>query len=1069
MFKIGDIDRTPYDKQINIYSEKAFNPKACVSMPDDFLEYNELMAEHYIQFSFNYDSKIDFIRTDYVDYKGLRYMIRRDYQPEEANLTHYKYTLKFEAPAMIWLDIVCFYRYQGVQETEWTLTEKADKFFQIGIDNINLYTGERWTIGKIEPTEMITLTFNSQNVFDMFTDVAEETGCEWYPDYKTKTLNLVAHHDQGSTVTLQREVSLNEITPSNEADEDYCTRLYAFGSNRNVPSNYRQPNIKRFVSDLAKLGVTVDKAQLQQLYNNLDPAIRDYAKVILFPIAVASGVVYAMDNSTGKPVEFTFSRASSATLFDSNKNLQLVNNDMPRIDYGNYTDGMKLLIERERTNYLTNSDFRIPNREYITWAISTYVDYIYENDHVTYTINNATSASRIQRIYRLYDSGNHNISIYADAGGRSITFASFVNAVVNNQISPNESGYKIHSCNFSVTSGSSDTTIRPYLKNTLGWSNGAQLLVKYIQIENGIDQTSYIHTTDTAATRAADLLTYNLPSASQVYIKTTKQETTLNKPSGVWNIHNDLNNEGIEVIAIMGNTPVNNNTSSDDIMDTIDAIVQKRLRMPVSNGDFIDAKPGLEGKQIIQNVKIFDHIYPKRIGTITALREETTKNDEGKEMTVFYFKDSGLQFKSEYILPGQTLMLQFGENSYLSGRECELSYNDKTNEFEIINNQDNPDFIIPNDIMRPRIGDFYTLYNFDISLVGDQYIPEAEQELLKEAKEWMDSIQEDNTSYTCMVNPVYRLQNNLDLPLGQSVKLKSIIFDGGEKISRIHSYSKYPATAKDQYIVGSKMVYKRMRRIENTVEENKKQTDLQYIEAMKIANNAVKTVKGLNYLRTALQNETTIDGGLILTTLIQFGLMQGNIWVNTAGVNGMYENENDIAFWGGGTLDQAINLVSNPEATEDVANFVVTHGGKVIMNQAIIRGKFESSKNGRRIVIDPDGSLKMIDGDNKELVSIYFADEIGGMIRINSNQYMTTLYDWGLHVESKDPNDSRSISLNKSYMSLNGSLNNGPYAEFSARIDDNGLLDMVMQGLPTSPENISDNRIWRNNNLIQIK
>jgi len=308
--------------------------------------------------------------------------------------------------------------------------------------------------------------------------------------------------------------------------------------------------LSTFVSELDKLGVDVDLSLAERLYNRLNPRIQKNAKTILFPIAVAYGVVYAMDNRTGKPVEFTFSRASSATMFDSNKNLQLVNNDIPRIDYGNYTDSMKLLIERERTNYLLKSDFRLSNSDGYAWIVSLYNNHMFDTDHSVYTIINGTSASRIQRSLDLNE-GTHNISIYGDNHNHAISFGNFINASVGVSDSVGYDGYKIHNCNFNVIAGGATVTIRPYMPVNQGWLNGEQLFVKYIQIESGIDQTSYIPTNDTAATRAADLLTYALSTASQVYIKTTKQETTLNKPSGVWNVHEDLNNEGIEVLAVL--------------------------------------------------------------------------------------------------------------------------------------------------------------------------------------------------------------------------------------------------------------------------------------------------------------------------------------------------------------------------------------------------------------------------------------------------------------------------------------------------------------------------------------
>lgn len=224
------------------------------------------------------------------------------------------------------------------------------------------------------------------------------------------------------------------------------------------------------------------------------------------------------------------------------------------------------------------------------------------------------------------------------------------------------------------------------------------------------------------------------------------------------------------------NIPSNYRKVSED--ETIDAIVQKKLRMPLTVGDYIDSSDNLKYQRVVPRILTFEEIYPKRIGKITSLRIEEKKDDDGKPFVIYYFKDDDLQFKSDYIIIGETLGLVFGENSWLYGRDFELGYNDKTSEFEIINIQEG-DHYVPNSILTPRVGDEYVLYGFDISLVGDQYIPEAEQELYDKAKEYLDIINKDNAIYTCKINPVYRFENDLDLTLGQKVKMQSLIFDNG--------------------------------------------------------------------------------------------------------------------------------------------------------------------------------------------------------------------------------------------------------------------------------------------------
>ena len=97
------------------------------------------------------------------------------------------------------------------------------------------------------------------------------------------------------------------------------------------------------------------------------------------------------------------------------------------------------------------------------------------------------------------------------------------------------------------------------------------------------------------------------------------------------------------------------------------------------------------------------------------------------------------------------------------------------------------------------------------------------------------------------------------------------------------------------------------------------------------------------YLDEALKGFTEVYGGLILTGLIKVGTQANGVMTKeTAGMNGQYENDNDIAFWAGGSDTQAINAIN--QTGEDEASFAVSHGGKVVLNDAIVRGSIYANR-----------------------------------------------------------------------------------------------------------------------------
>ena len=94
------------------------------------------------------------------------------------------------------------------------------------------------------------------------------------------------------------------------------------------------------------------------------------------------------------------------------------------------------------------------------------------------------------------------------------------------------------------------------------------------------------------------------------------------------------------------------------------------------------------------------------------------------------------------------------------------------------------------------------------------------------------------------------------------------------------------------------------------------------------------------YVQQALhEGSTTIGGGLVLTNHIKAGNYANQEMIQeTGGMQGSWTNDDDPFIWGGGTLEQAVKTVSQNGEGEDEANFVVTHGGKAILNDAIVRG-----------------------------------------------------------------------------------------------------------------------------------
>lgn len=295
------------------------------------------------------------------------------------------------------------------------------------------------------------------------------------------------------------------------------------------------------------------------LYNTIPNDVRTNSKIILMPFTVGSGVVYAMDNITGELVPFNFSRSSSATLFDKDKNMQLVGNNIPRLDYGNYTDDVKLLVEKESTNLFRDSNLALNNNK--TSGFDTLIDFDWHGCLLSTKASELrldTGTSFYYKNYAIKEDTPYSVSIFARLNTQEQPVIGTTTHISNDGYLNLVNGYTYIS---SLFSGKNVYRVgRSRMSGAaMGWSGfvksptsiNRKINVSGYQLEESDTVTSYIPTTTTTSTRSADQLTYTLSQNSSIYLKTNKRETTLSKNVGLWNIHEDLNNEGIEILAII--------------------------------------------------------------------------------------------------------------------------------------------------------------------------------------------------------------------------------------------------------------------------------------------------------------------------------------------------------------------------------------------------------------------------------------------------------------------------------------------------------------------------------------
>ena len=311
-------------------------------------------------------------------------------------------------------------------------------------------------------------------------------------------------------------------------------------------------------------------------------------------------------------------------------------------------------------------------------------------------------------------------------------------------------------------------------------------------------------------------------------------------------------------------------------------VVERRLMLPTTeecsvenqklledNGfelkeGYIQVK-GLSEDQYKEGIATDEDIYPKNLiktDKITSYEKEVeddSTTEEGDYIKRTFYrvenltivnedgeKTGDMAFREAYKLSGQNLHIVFQSGS-LSGLdfECEFNpdgvsevivdengkpilvngkeqINPESQVFEIILNEDygRP---LPDNILKPKAGDTFVLYNWDASKLGKTLVVAASNELLKSVVKSVKKSMIDPTTFTCTADSNYSFNNGNGRFHSLGDRIRLLVKSLGNKVreSRIIGFEMHLDIPFDsvKYIVGEKPSYSRFASLDSKIEE----------------------------------------------------------------------------------------------------------------------------------------------------------------------------------------------------------------------------------------------------------
>lgn len=634
--------------------------------------------EEFITVNFSSDSVLALKKGFYTNIESLgRFEVVNLPTPTKASKDiGYDYELRLDRPWYKFKNRIIFFRRGSVngKEAKWSLTDTLQAHAGILTDNLaNIgytYAGKEYLVyihDDVEKrNEAKLIAYDSTTLLSALDKIAEAFDTEWWITENTIHFGRCEQGEQ--TITLEQGKELNGLSRS-EDSEEHGTRLYAFGSSRNLNQNYRRKLKNPFTIDGFH---TIYGTKVRFTTNKPKNFFSEKKR-----IKITSYSKYEGQTFTFKVVSGSYTNPAAGQTVSWN-------NPVFEIEVGSMIDA-------------------------IGFQNGTGVQFIIGDETSGQTEDSKTTMMKVERdSYPIFSFKNLQLQKKAITPNTRLTLADKM-----------ETGIEF----IGITSD--------------GMSS----------VNDGRDCYAL---TDKTKQLAGTSQQVTLSHLAMAYVSKLYTEPI----------------DGQSEVAIQG------------VSDTI-------LQLPIGT-PYIDSDKNLDPDDITEIVKTYEDIYPRALLTITEVTEiaaKTSDTDTGNVTywTAYRFKaklQDGSPFVFDSIYETQEdnkpLSIHF-ESGKLNGMDFEVHFNpdadtDDKQLFEITRN-DTYTLELPNETMKPAIGDTLYMYNMDITFIDDELVEAAEMELKAEAEKDMKKMKVDSGTYTGTKNPVLFGQKGIELTYGSKVKL----------------------------------------------------------------------------------------------------------------------------------------------------------------------------------------------------------------------------------------------------------------------------------------------------------
>lgn len=209
----------------------------------------QLMDHHYTILKFTTATPVYFEIGDSVEIPDFGYFeLTSAYFPKHNDSDGYDYEMQMDAYYMAWKNKLCKYRPQhGANETSFKLTATVGVHMNVILGNLKAlgltYNGKEFSVDyttynnkAFDVQKRFLIEYGSISIIDALNAICSEDAlnCEWWID---GSIIYLGYCEMKGQTTFEQNVNVLSMSCS-ESKSTYITRLYAFGSDRNIPKGY---------------------------------------------------------------------------------------------------------------------------------------------------------------------------------------------------------------------------------------------------------------------------------------------------------------------------------------------------------------------------------------------------------------------------------------------------------------------------------------------------------------------------------------------------------------------------------------------------------------------------------------------------------------------------------------------------------------------------------------------------------------------------------------------------------------------------------------------------------------